>query len=119
MLALVAIICVYGILATLVSGIFSERLIPMGPPLLKVSRDETDFVLLLKVRFLNMPFPLCPVLGGKEAGNIARAAMSDSQLTTYQRSLEDRWNSGGRRSMRHSDRHRVRLSCILQKSSGH
>lgn len=51
MLALVAIICVYGILATLVSGIFSERLIPMGPPLLKVSRDETDFVLLLKVSF--------------------------------------------------------------------
>lgn len=69
--------------------------------------------------FLNMPFPLCRVLGGKEAGNIARAAMSDSQLTTNQRSLEDRWNSGGRRSMRHSDRHRVRLSCILQKSSGH
>uniref|UniRef100_A0A3Q0R9Y0 Threonylcarbamoyl-AMP synthase n=1 Tax=Amphilophus citrinellus TaxID=61819 RepID=A0A3Q0R9Y0_AMPCI len=35
MLALVAIICIYGALASMVSCIFSERLIPMGPPLIK------------------------------------------------------------------------------------
>lgn len=48
MLALVAIICIYGALASLVNCIFSERLIPMGPPLIKVRREDTDFVLLLK-----------------------------------------------------------------------
>lgn len=36
MLALLSIICIYGAVASLMNCIFSERLLPMGPPLLKV-----------------------------------------------------------------------------------
>ncbi|KAG8004122.1 YrdC domain-containing protein [Nibea albiflora] len=35
MLALVSIICIYGFLASLVNCSFSQRLLPMGPPLIK------------------------------------------------------------------------------------
>nr|XP_046261959.1 uncharacterized protein si:ch211-153b23.3 [Scatophagus argus] len=36
MLALLSIICIYGVLASLVNCIFSQTLLPMGPPLIKV-----------------------------------------------------------------------------------
>ncbi|XP_054648372.1 uncharacterized protein si:ch211-153b23.3 isoform X3 [Dunckerocampus dactyliophorus] len=35
MLAIFSIICLYGALASLLNGIFSQRLLPLGPPLLK------------------------------------------------------------------------------------
>lgn len=35
MLAVLSIICIYGALASLVNSIFSQRLLPMGPPLIK------------------------------------------------------------------------------------
>ncbi|XP_037637135.1 uncharacterized protein si:ch211-153b23.3 [Sebastes umbrosus] len=39
MLALLSTICIYGALASLVNCIFSQRLLPMGPPLIK-SQEE-------------------------------------------------------------------------------
>ncbi|KAG7215317.1 hypothetical protein INR49_022606 [Caranx melampygus] len=44
MLALVSIICIYGALASLVNCIFSQRLLPMGPPLIKetVKQDTSE-----------------------------------------------------------------------------
>lgn len=36
MLALVSLICIYGTLASLINFMFSQRVLPMGPPLFKV-----------------------------------------------------------------------------------
>ncbi|XP_028271312.1 uncharacterized protein LOC114442174 [Parambassis ranga] len=43
MLALVSIICIYGALASLVNCIFSQRLLPMGPPLIKEKVKQDAF----------------------------------------------------------------------------
>ncbi|XP_047441887.1 uncharacterized protein LOC125008623 [Mugil cephalus] len=40
MLSLITIICIYGVLASLVNGIFSQRLLPMGPPLIKSRKKQ-------------------------------------------------------------------------------
>lgn len=44
MLALLSIICIYGALASLMNSIFSQRLLPLGPPLIKVTNKEIHFV---------------------------------------------------------------------------
>lgn len=41
MLALLSAICIYGALASLVNCIFSQRVLPMGPSLIKVTNQET------------------------------------------------------------------------------
>ncbi|XP_047441888.1 uncharacterized protein LOC125008624 [Mugil cephalus] len=40
MLSLITIICIYGVLASLVNCIFSQRLLPMGPPLIKSRKKQ-------------------------------------------------------------------------------
>lgn len=44
MLALLSIICIYGALASLMNSIFSQRLLPLGPPLIKVTNKDIPFV---------------------------------------------------------------------------
>lgn len=44
MLALLSIICIYGALASLVNSIFSQTLLPLGPPLIKVTNKNISIV---------------------------------------------------------------------------
>lgn len=44
MLALLSIICIYGALASLMNSIFSQRILPMGSPLIKVTNKEIYFL---------------------------------------------------------------------------
>ncbi|XP_061542406.1 uncharacterized protein si:ch211-153b23.3 isoform X1 [Phycodurus eques] len=41
MLALFSVICTYGAMSSLVNSLFSQRLLPLGPPLLKQVKQET------------------------------------------------------------------------------
>ncbi|XP_046881231.1 uncharacterized protein si:ch211-153b23.3 [Hypomesus transpacificus] len=49
MLAVFSMICLYGGLACLVNNIFAQRLLPMGPPLLKFEKKENAPVLPCEV----------------------------------------------------------------------
>ncbi|KAM4555105.1 uncharacterized protein PAE49_014272 [Odontesthes bonariensis] len=61
MLALVSIICIYGTLASLVNCIFSQRMLPMGPPLIKVKQET-------------FPEPPCPVANSRLTSSLLKIA---------------------------------------------
>ncbi|XP_056238653.1 uncharacterized protein LOC130173414 [Seriola aureovittata] len=63
MLALVSIICIYGALASLVNCIFSERLLPMGPPLIKETVKEES-----------SPETPCPLGNSRLTGGLLKIA---------------------------------------------
>ncbi|XP_075337304.1 uncharacterized protein LOC142397650 [Odontesthes bonariensis] len=63
MLALVSIICIYGTLASLVNCIFSQRMLPMGPPLIKE-----------KVKQETSPEPPCPVANSRLTSSLLKIA---------------------------------------------
>ncbi|XP_072252015.1 uncharacterized protein [Leuresthes tenuis] len=63
MLALVSIICIYGTLASLVNCIFSQRMLPMGPPLIKE-----------KVKQETAPEPPCPVANSRLTSSLLKIA---------------------------------------------
>uniref|UniRef100_A0A3P9IUH9 Threonylcarbamoyl-AMP synthase n=1 Tax=Oryzias latipes TaxID=8090 RepID=A0A3P9IUH9_ORYLA len=63
MLALVAILCAYGTLASLMNCIFSQRLIPMGPPLIKEKTKEETF-----------SEPPCPVANSRLTSSLLKIA---------------------------------------------
>ncbi|XP_061582214.1 uncharacterized protein si:ch211-153b23.3 [Cololabis saira] len=63
MLALVSIICLYGTLASLVNCIFSQRILPMGPPLIKE-----------KVKQETSPEPPCPVTESRVTSGLLKIA---------------------------------------------
>ncbi|XP_031175150.1 uncharacterized protein LOC116064239 [Sander lucioperca] len=63
MLALLSIICIYGALASLVNCIFSQRLLPMGPPL----RKE-------KVKQESAPEVPCPVANSRLTSGLLKIA---------------------------------------------
>ncbi|KAI9539090.1 hypothetical protein NQZ68_009167 [Dissostichus eleginoides] len=63
MLALFSTICIYGALASLVNCIFSHRLLPMGPPLIKE-----------KVRWESVPELPCPVAYSRLTSSLMKIA---------------------------------------------
>uniref|UniRef100_A0A3P8T7Q6 Threonylcarbamoyl-AMP synthase n=1 Tax=Amphiprion percula TaxID=161767 RepID=A0A3P8T7Q6_AMPPE len=63
MLALVSVICIYGALASLLSCIFSQRLLPMGPPLIKE-----------KVKQETSPESPCPVANSQLTSGLLKIA---------------------------------------------
>lgn len=74
MLALFSIICIYGALASLTNSIFSQRILPMGPPLIKVTNKKMYFLcipLLIPqwfiVSFFRKTNSPCLVSGGSKA----------------------------------------------------
>lgn len=63
MLALFSTICVYGALASLVSCIFLQRLLPMGPPLVKEEMKQES-----------APFQPCPVVNSRLTSSLLKIA---------------------------------------------
>ncbi|XP_054870920.1 uncharacterized protein si:ch211-153b23.3 [Amphiprion ocellaris] len=63
MLALVSVLCIYGALASLLSCIFSQRLLPMGPPLIKE-----------KVKRETSPESPCPVANSRLTSGLLKIA---------------------------------------------
>ncbi|XP_044061848.1 uncharacterized protein si:ch211-153b23.3 [Siniperca chuatsi] len=61
MLALLSTICIYGVLASLVNCIFSQRLLPMGSPLIKE-----------EVKQESAPEPPCPVANSQLTSGILK-----------------------------------------------
>lgn len=43
MLALLSVICIYGALASLMNSTFSQQLLPLGPCLLRVAKQQITF----------------------------------------------------------------------------
>ncbi|XP_040904820.1 uncharacterized protein LOC121188940 [Toxotes jaculatrix] len=71
MLALLSIICVYGALASLVNCIFSQRLLPMGPSLLKEKvKQETSPELSCPVADSRLTSGLLKIAGLLEKGGV-------------------------------------------------
>ncbi|XP_040903525.1 uncharacterized protein LOC121188051 [Toxotes jaculatrix] len=71
MLALLSIICVYGALASLVNCIFSQRLLPVGPSLLKKEvKQETSSELPCPVANSRLTSGLLKIAGLLEKGGV-------------------------------------------------
>ncbi|AWP12239.1 transmembrane protein TA-2-like [Scophthalmus maximus] len=71
MLALVSIICVYGALASLMNCIFSQSMLPMGPPLLKEKvKQETSPELPCPVANSQLTSGLLKIAGLLEEGGV-------------------------------------------------
>ncbi|XP_068571501.1 uncharacterized protein si:ch211-153b23.3 [Cebidichthys violaceus] len=71
MLALLSIICIYGALASLVNCIFSQRLLPMGPPLIKEEvKQESAPELPCPVTYSQLTSGLMKIAGFLEEGGV-------------------------------------------------
>ncbi|KAK9517924.1 hypothetical protein VZT92_023256 [Zoarces viviparus] len=71
MLALLSIICIYGALASLVNCIFSQRLLPMGPPLIKEEvKQESAPELPCPVSYSQHTSGLMKIAGLLEEGGV-------------------------------------------------
>ncbi|XP_047190422.1 uncharacterized protein si:ch211-153b23.3 isoform X2 [Scophthalmus maximus] len=71
MLALVSIICVYGALASLMNCIFSQSMLPMGPPLLKEKvKQDTSPELPCPVANSQLTSGLLKIAGLLEEGGV-------------------------------------------------
>ncbi|XP_071314303.1 uncharacterized protein [Trachinotus anak] len=71
MLALLSIICIYGALASLVNCIFSQTLLPMGPPLIKEKvKQETSPELPCPVANSRLTSGLLKIAGLLEEGGV-------------------------------------------------
>ncbi|KAF3855304.1 hypothetical protein F7725_023359, partial [Dissostichus mawsoni] len=71
MLALFSTICIYGVLASLVNCIFSHRLLPMGPPLIKEKvRRESFPELPCPVAYSRLTSSLMKIAGLLEEGGV-------------------------------------------------
>ncbi|KAG7244902.1 hypothetical protein INR49_024299 [Caranx melampygus] len=71
MLALVSIICIYGALASLVNCIFSQRLLPMGPPLIKeAAKQDTSEETSCPVANSRLTSGLLKIAGLLEEGGV-------------------------------------------------
>ncbi|XP_040028724.2 uncharacterized protein LOC120817034 isoform X1 [Gasterosteus aculeatus] len=71
MLVLLTAICIYGALASLVNCIFSQRLLPMGPPLIKAeAKEESAAELPCPVHHSRITSGLLKIAGTLEAGGV-------------------------------------------------
>lgn len=97
MLALLSVICIYGALASLMNSIFSQRLLPMGPRLLRVAEKQFTFHSLAVTLWLIL---FCPVpLHQEEVKEKSVAELPclvvDSRLTSSLRTITARLEEGG------------------------
>lgn len=105
MLALLSIICIYGALASLMNSIFSQRILPMGPPLIKVTNKEIYFLcipLLIPQWFIvsffgktNSPYVLSQGGVKQESATVLPCPAFKSQFTSSLLKIANLLEEGG------------------------